>query len=45
MVLVELDVAEYAAGSDGLFGVALWLPALYFAAGAVAFRLWPALHG
>ena len=41
--IVALGAAEYTPGSDGLAGVAPWLPALYFAAGAVAFRLWNAL--
>ena len=39
IVIVELELAEYAASADELFGVALWLPALYFAFGAVAARL------
>jgi hypothetical protein len=34
--VAEMIVAEYASDSDGLFGVAPWLPCLYFAAGAVA---------
>lgn len=42
--IVALGAAEYTQGSDSLAGVAPWLPALYFAAGAVAFRLWPALE-
>jgi hypothetical protein len=41
--VVALGAAEYAPDVDGLGGVAPWLPALYFAAGAVAFRLWDAL--
>jgi hypothetical protein len=41
--VVAAGAAEYAPGADGLGGVAPWLPALYFAAGAVAFRLWDAL--
>jgi len=44
IVIVALGAAEYTPGSDGLAGVAPWLPALYFAAGAVAFRLWDALQ-
>ena len=44
ILIVELGAAEYTSGSDSLAGVAPWLPALYFAAGAVAFRLWPALQ-
>ena len=39
IVIVELDLAEYADSADTLFGVALWLPALYFAFGFVAARL------
>lgn len=44
IVVVAVGAAEYAPGSDGLGGVAPWLPCLYFAAGAVAFRLWDALR-
>lgn len=43
IAIVALGAAEYTPGSDQLAGVAAWLPALYFAAGAVAFRLWDAL--
>ncbi len=39
IVLVKTDVAAYAPTCDGLFGVALWLPALYFAFGVVVSRL------
>ncbi len=39
IVIVELDLAKYADSADTLFGVALWLPALYFAFGFVAARL------
>ena len=39
IVVVELELARYAETADGLFGVALWLPALYFAFGYVAARL------
>jgi hypothetical protein len=39
IVIVELDLAAYSPYADGLFGVALWLPALYFAFGFVAARL------
>ena len=42
ILIVAAGAAEYTDGSDGLAGVAPWLPALYFAAGAVAFRLWDA---
>jgi hypothetical protein len=44
IIIVAIGAAEYTHGSDGLAGVAPWLPALYFAAGAVAFRLWDALE-
>lgn len=43
MVVVAIGAAEYAPDADQLAGVAPWLPCLYFAAGAVAFRLWDAL--
>jgi hypothetical protein len=39
IVIVELEWARYAETADGLLGVALWLPALYFAFGYVAARL------
>ncbi len=39
ILIVELDLAEYAPTADSLFGVALWLPALYFAFGVVVARL------
>jgi hypothetical protein len=39
IVIVKLDLAEYAESADALFGVALWLPALYLAFGVVAGRL------
>ena len=42
--IVQVGAASYASDVDGLFGVAPWLPGLYFAAGAVAFRLWNALE-
>lgn len=45
IVLVALGAASYADDSDALAGVAPWLPFLYFAAGAVAARLWPAISG
>jgi hypothetical protein len=41
--IVELDLASYADDADDLGGVAPWLPCLYFAAGAVAARLWAAI--
>jgi hypothetical protein len=37
-------LAHYAPDTDGLFGVAPWLPSIYFAAGAVTCRLWSALQ-
>jgi hypothetical protein len=36
VVIVKLDLAEYAESADSLFGVALWLPALYLAFGVLA---------
>jgi hypothetical protein len=39
VLIVELELAEYAPSADTLAGVALWLPALYFAFGYVAARL------
>jgi hypothetical protein len=42
IVLVELGAASYA--NDALFGVAPWLPCLYFGAGAVASGLWAAVE-
>ena len=44
IAIVAAGAAQYTEGSDGLAGVAPWLPCLYFAAGAVAFRLWGALE-
>jgi hypothetical protein len=44
MGVVAIGAAEYAPSADQLGGVAPWLPCLYFAAGAVAFRLWDALR-
>jgi hypothetical protein len=43
IAIVAVGAASYTPGSDGLAGVAPWLPGLYFAAGAVAFRLWDAV--
>lgn len=43
--IVALGAASYANDSDGLGGVAPWLPCLYFAAGAVASGLWRAIAG
>ena len=45
IAVVEAGAASYADGVDGLAGVAPWLPCLYFAAGAVAARLWEATRG
>jgi hypothetical protein len=42
--IVAVGAARYADGADGLAGVAPWLPCLYFAAGAVASRLWAAVQ-
>ena len=39
ILLVEADVAAYSPAADGLWGVAEWLPALYFAFGVVVARL------
>jgi hypothetical protein len=39
IVLVAAGLCEYTSGVDGLFGVAPWLPALYFAFGIVGARL------
>jgi hypothetical protein len=41
--IVEAGAAHYSGDADGLLGVAEWLPCLYFAAGAVASGLWPAV--
>jgi hypothetical protein len=38
----ELGAGSYAEDADGLFGVAPWLPCIYFAAGAVTSGLWAA---
>lgn len=43
IAIVEIGAASYTPGSDGLGGVAPWLPCLYFAAGAVAGGLWAAI--
>jgi hypothetical protein len=39
IAIVKLDLSEYAALNDGLFGVALWLPGLYLAFGVAAARI------
>ena len=41
--ITAAGAASYADDSDALGGVAPWLPCLYFAAGAVASRLWAAV--
>jgi hypothetical protein len=43
MAVSAAGLAHYAADSDGLGGIAPWLPCLYFAAGAVSSRLWSAV--
>jgi hypothetical protein len=43
--VVATGASSYADDSDGLAGVAPWLPCLYFAAGAVASQLWRAVAG
>jgi hypothetical protein len=45
IVLVAAGASEYAPDSDGLIGVATWLPALYFAFGVVVSRLTELLAG
>jgi hypothetical protein len=44
MLVSAAGAAHYANDSDGLFGVAPWLPCLYFAAGAVASGVLDALN-
>jgi hypothetical protein len=44
IAIVELGAASYGDAADSLAGVAPWLPCLYFAAGAVASRLWAAIE-
>jgi hypothetical protein len=39
IVIVNLDVSEYTAANDALFGVALWLPGLYLAFGVAVARI------
>ena len=43
IAVVAAGASSYGDSVDGLAGVAPWLPCLYFAAGAVAARLWSAL--
>ena len=46
IAVVAAGASSYGESTDGLAGVAPWLPCLYFAAGAVAARLWSAVrHG
>jgi len=46
IAVVAAGASSYGESTDGLAGVAPWLPCLYFAAGAVAARLWGAVrHG
>jgi hypothetical protein len=42
--IVASGAARYAPDSDALFGVAPWLPCLYFAAGSVASGLWKVIQ-
>jgi hypothetical protein len=44
IILAKLHVFAYADDVSQLWGVAPWLPSLYFAAGAVASGLWRALQ-
>jgi hypothetical protein len=39
IVIVDLDLSEYTAPNDSLFGVGLWLPGLYFAFGIAVARI------
>jgi hypothetical protein len=39
IAIVNLDLSRYAPLTDGLFGVALWLPPLYFAFGVAVARI------
>jgi hypothetical protein len=41
--ITAAGASSYADDADSLGGVAPWLPCLYFAAGAVAARLWAAI--
>ena len=46
IAVVAAGASSYGESTDGLAGVAPWLPCLYFAAGAVAARLWSTVrHG
>ena len=39
IAIVKLDLSEYTALNDSLFGVGLWLPGLYFAFGVAVARI------
>jgi hypothetical protein len=39
IVIIELERSEYTAANDSLFGVAPWLPPLYFAFGVAVARI------
>jgi hypothetical protein len=39
IAIVKLDLSEYTAPNDGLFGIGLWLPGLYLAFGVAAARI------
>jgi hypothetical protein len=39
IAIVQLDLSEYNASNDALFGVGLWLPGLYLAFGVAAARI------
>jgi hypothetical protein len=39
IAIVNMDLSAYSAANDGLFGVALWLPPLYFAFGIAVARI------
>lgn len=39
IAIVELELSEYSARNDALFGVGLWLPGLYFAFGVAVARI------
>lgn len=45
IAVVAAGAASYGDGTDGLLGVAPWLPCLYFAAGAVTSQLWAVVRG
>jgi hypothetical protein len=39
ITIVKLDLSEYTASNDGLFGVGFWLPGLYLAFGVATARI------